>query len=96
VAEDQYNNGLKDFNNVIIAQSALLNLEEQLALSDGQMLSNLIGIFKSLGGGWAPMEEYAPVQAKLLKKEEPKGGIELSDESQAYLDSLREELGSSK
>ncbi len=96
VAEDQYNHGLKDFNNVIIAQSALLNLEEQLAVSDGQMLSNLIQIFKSLGGGWAPMEEYAPVQARILKKEEPKGGIELSDESQAYLDSLREELGSSK
>ncbi len=96
VAEDQYNHGLKDFNNVIIAQSALLNLEEQLAVSDGQMLSNLIQIFKSLGGGWAPMEEYAPVQARILKKEEPKGGIELSDESQAYLDSLREEIGSSK
>jgi NodT family efflux transporter outer membrane factor (OMF) lipoprotein len=96
VAEDQYNHGLKDFNNVIIAQSALLNLEEQLALSDGQMLSNLIQIFKSLGGGWAPMEEYAPVQARILNKEEPTGGIELSSESQAYLDSLRKELEASK
>jgi NodT family efflux transporter outer membrane factor (OMF) lipoprotein len=96
VAEDQYKHGLKDFNNVIIAQSALLNLEEQLALSDGQMLSNLIGIFKALGGGWAPMEEYAPRQARILKKEEPKGSVELSDESQAYLESLRKELDTSK
>ena len=96
VAEDQYNHGLKDFNNVIIAQSALLRLEEQLAISDGQMLSNLIQIFKSLGGGWAPMEEYLPVQAKILKKEEPRGTVELSDESQSYLDSLRKELEASE
>ncbi|HPQ38370.1 MAG TPA: efflux transporter outer membrane subunit [Synergistaceae bacterium] len=96
VAEDQYNHGLKDFNNVIIAQSALLRLEEQLAISDGQMLSNLIQIFKALGGGWAPMEEYLPVQAKILKKEEPRGTVELSDESQAYLDSLRKELEASE
>lgn len=91
VAEDQYVNGLTDFNNVIIAQRALLDLEEQLAVSEGEMLSNLVRIFKALGGGWAPMSEYGPVQARALKKDEPKG-IELSDESQAYLDDIRKEL----
>ncbi|MDR1917163.1 MAG: TolC family protein [Synergistaceae bacterium] len=55
VAEDKYKNGLTDFSNVIGAQSALLSLEDQFTVSEGQMTSNIVRIFKALGGGWAPM-----------------------------------------
>lgn len=55
VAEDKYRNGLTDFNNVITAQQALLSLEEQYAISEGQMTSNIVRVFKALGGGWAPL-----------------------------------------
>jgi NodT family efflux transporter outer membrane factor (OMF) lipoprotein len=51
-AEDLYRHGLTDFNNVILAQQALLSLEEERAVSDGQMVSNIVRLFKALGGGW--------------------------------------------
>lgn len=56
VAEDKYRNGLSDFNNVINAQTALLSLQDQQVVSEGQMTSNIIQIFKVLGGGWAPLD----------------------------------------
>ncbi|GHS86485.1 RND efflux system, hypothetical protein, NodT [Synergistales bacterium] len=55
VATDKYRSGLSDFNNVIIAQQALLSLEEQYAVSEGQRASNVVRIFKAVGGGWAPL-----------------------------------------
>ncbi|MDR3264614.1 MAG: efflux transporter outer membrane subunit [Synergistaceae bacterium] len=54
-ANDKYRQGLTDFNNVIGAQRALLSLEEAYALSEGQRASNVVRIFKALGGGWAPL-----------------------------------------
>lgn len=55
VAQDKYRNGLTDFNNVIGAQAALLSLQDQQVTSEGQMASNIVQIFKALGGGWAPL-----------------------------------------
>ncbi|MDR3279782.1 MAG: TolC family protein [Synergistaceae bacterium] len=57
VADDKYRNGLVDFNNVISAQTALLSLEDQLVVSEGQIISNIVRIFKALGGGWDPLTE---------------------------------------
>ena len=54
IANDRYMSGLMDFYSVIGAQSALLSLEDALAVSDGQMTGNVIRIFKALGGGWRP------------------------------------------
>lgn len=59
VANDKYRNGLTDFNNVINAQRALLSLSEATVISDGQITSDTVMLFKALGGGWAPIsEEY--------------------------------------
>ena len=55
VARDKYKSGLTDFSNVITSQQALLSLEEAVAISDGQMTSNVIRVYKAMGGGWAPM-----------------------------------------
>lgn len=55
IAQDKYFNGLEDFQNVLDAQRALLSLEDQSIISDGQNLSNLITLFKALGGGWKPL-----------------------------------------
>lgn len=68
VAEDKYRNGLTDFNNVIGAQSALLSLQDQYVTSEGQMTSNIVQIFKALGGGWAPMDEELLTAAAEAKK----------------------------
>lgn len=57
LATDKYRNGLTDFNNVIAAHSALLSLQEQYIVSEGQITSNIVRLFKALGGGWAPLTE---------------------------------------
>ncbi|MDR3254240.1 MAG: TolC family protein [Synergistaceae bacterium] len=64
VAYDKYRNGLVDFNNVISAQTALLSMEDQLIVSEGQMTSNIVRVFKALGGGWNPLAEGEPVARK--------------------------------
>ena len=43
---------LIEFGNVLIAQRSLLSLQDQLAVSEGGVTSNLIALYKSLGGGW--------------------------------------------
>ena len=63
VANDKYKNGLTDFNNVISAQRALLTLSEQFAISEGQMTSDVVRIYKALGGGWAPLDAEAQKEA---------------------------------
>lgn len=51
-AQVQYNNGLVDFLNVIDAQSTLATAQQQLVLSEQTLLTNLIAVYKALGGGW--------------------------------------------
>lgn len=54
LAQDQYAAGLVDFSNVLDAQRSKLLFQEELALSDGNVTSSLISLYKALGGGWAP------------------------------------------
>lgn len=52
LAQDQYAAGLVDFNNVLVAQRSLLTLQDELARSEGTVTSNLVRLYKALGGGW--------------------------------------------
>ena len=52
LAQDQYGSGLIDFQAVLDAQRSLLVLQDALATSEGQVTSNLIRLYKALGGGW--------------------------------------------
>jgi outer membrane protein TolC len=53
----QYNSGLVDFQTVLTADRQLITLEDSLAVSDGDRTSNLIRLYKALGGGWAVFPE---------------------------------------
>ena len=53
ISQDLYKNGLKDFNNVLDAQRSLLTLEEALTISRGKITTDLIALYKALGGGVA-------------------------------------------
>lgn len=55
-AQNQYRAGLTDFQNVLDSQRSLLSYQDQLAVSDGTVASNLIRIYKALGGGWEAMK----------------------------------------
>lgn len=57
LAQNQYANGLADFNAVLDAQRSLLSFEEAVTLSEGAITQHLIRVYKALGGGWAPMEK---------------------------------------
>ncbi len=49
----QYNSGLVDFQTVLTADRQLISSEDALALSDGELTSNLVRLYKALGGGWS-------------------------------------------
>lgn len=48
-----YKSGLTDFQNVLDMQRSLTNQQDQYALSKGNVLINVVRIYKALGGGWS-------------------------------------------
>ena len=52
MAHELYIRGLSDFLNVLEAQRALSLTENDLAQSQATMASNLVSLYKALGGGW--------------------------------------------
>jgi len=52
LADAKFQAGLVDFNNVLDAQRAQLDFEDELAQSKGAVTSNLVRLYKALGGGW--------------------------------------------
>jgi NodT family efflux transporter outer membrane factor (OMF) lipoprotein len=56
LAQKKYEAGLTDFTGVLEAQRSLLSFQEQLARSEGAVVSNLIRLYKALGGGWESLD----------------------------------------
>ncbi len=54
ISSELYSKGLVDFLNVLINQRALDVTQDQLALSEQALSTNLVALFKALGGGWEP------------------------------------------
>jgi len=52
LANERYTKGLADFLNVLETQRALYVSEDQLVQSERTVVSNLIALYKALGGGW--------------------------------------------
>jgi multidrug efflux system outer membrane protein len=52
LAKIKYETGLTDFSIVLDAERSLLTLEDELAQSEGTVTSNLIRLYKAMGGGW--------------------------------------------
>jgi NodT family efflux transporter outer membrane factor (OMF) lipoprotein len=55
LARQKYEAGLTDFSNVLDAERSLLSFQDQLNQSNGTVTSNLIRVYKALGGGWTSM-----------------------------------------
>jgi len=53
IAEDQYRTGLVTFINVLQAENAELNARDQLTQADALVVTDLVAVYKALGGGWA-------------------------------------------
>lgn len=56
LAQDLYKAGLVDFSNVLDAQRSMLSFQSELARSDGAVTSNLVRLYKALGGGWETVQ----------------------------------------
>ena len=54
LARDKYESGLIDFQTVLGTQQALLTVQDTLASSQADVTSDLIRLYKALGGGWTP------------------------------------------
>jgi NodT family efflux transporter outer membrane factor (OMF) lipoprotein len=52
LARMQYESGVLDFQRVLEAERATLVFEESFAISQASVTSDLVAIYKSLGGGW--------------------------------------------
>jgi NodT family efflux transporter outer membrane factor (OMF) lipoprotein len=52
LANSQYREGYSDFQRVLDAQRALLEQQDNYLISRSSAVSNLIALYKALGGGW--------------------------------------------
>ncbi|MCY2930336.1 MAG: efflux transporter outer membrane subunit [Planctomycetota bacterium] len=66
VAERLYQQGQTDFINVLNAERGLLSAEDSLAVSDGAIATDLVSLYKALGGGWVD-QPVGPVVAQPAK-----------------------------
>jgi NodT family efflux transporter outer membrane factor (OMF) lipoprotein len=77
-AVDQYKNGLVDFNRVVVIQERVVERQQVLAESQGQIAQGLIQVYRALGGGWQIRLEPAqvvPEQAPPPRPEKPPAGL---------------------
>ena len=54
LANERYARGLEGFLNALQAQRDLFTTEDQLVQSESVILTNLVSLYKALGGGWDP------------------------------------------
>ena len=54
IALDQYKQGTADYSRVLNTETALLHTQQRLAAVRAEVLTNLIAVYKGLGGGWEP------------------------------------------
>jgi NodT family efflux transporter outer membrane factor (OMF) lipoprotein len=52
LVENQYRNGLTDFQNVLDMQRSLFVQQDNVAVSEGLAVRNLISVYRAAGGGW--------------------------------------------
>ena len=61
VSTAQYQNGLVDFNTVISNLNALAQQQDVLASTRGDVATNLVQLYRALGGGWQVRDGWDPV-----------------------------------
>lgn len=74
-ARQRYKEGVADFLNVVSSQSQLLQSQTDLASSDTEIATDLVTIYRALGGGWEavepvdqPRRPQAPIPSPLQRQ----------------------------
>lgn len=61
LANKLYTNGLTDFINVLEAERSFYQAEDALVQSDRTVATDVVALYKSLGGGWQTNDAQAPL-----------------------------------
>ena len=64
LSRNLYQSGLADFQKVLETERTRLSAEDSLATAEAAMRTNLIKLYKALGGGWEPTSETPAPQDK--------------------------------
>lgn len=67
LANQLYTRGLTDFLNVLDAQRSLYADQALLVISERTVVTNLVALYKALGGGWETLEPGRPSQPAVAK-----------------------------
>ncbi len=67
LSQQQYLEGLVDYQRVLDAQRSLSELEDGLSIVTGSVATNLIAMYKALGGGWQIREGQDFVAAEYIE-----------------------------
>lgn len=62
LSQSLFREGLEDFLTVLDAEDDLLNAESSLAEAETNVSTNLVAVYKALGGGWEPFDESMTTQ----------------------------------
>lgn len=63
----QYREGAIDYSRLLTAQQSLVQQQDSLTQARGSVTSNLITLYKALGGGWQPRLEKDFVSEEIVK-----------------------------
>jgi NodT family efflux transporter outer membrane factor (OMF) lipoprotein len=76
LANTQYREGYVDFQRVLDAQRALLDQQDNYLLARNDAVSNLIALYKALGGGWySAQPRVAPATRQQMQQRTDWGGL---------------------
>jgi outer membrane protein TolC len=62
ISSEQYQDGLVDFNTVLNTLRTLFSQQEQLVVTQGTVATNLVDVYRSLGGGWEIRKDKTPLE----------------------------------
>jgi NodT family efflux transporter outer membrane factor (OMF) lipoprotein len=62
ISSEQYQDGLVDFNTVLNTLRTLFAQQEQLVVTQGTVATNLVDVYRSLGGGWELRKDKTPLE----------------------------------
>ena len=68
IAVVQYREGTTDYQRVLDAQRSLLQQENDLAQTNSSVATNLIALYKALGGGWELRQGQPVVSARMQRE----------------------------
>jgi multidrug efflux system outer membrane protein len=60
LAQIRYRKGMVNYLDVLDAQRAVLTAENQLVFTERVRLTEMVSLFKALGGGWEPASVTPP------------------------------------